>query len=94
MDDKKNNVTYISAYTGDASKISVIDMLRDCIEDIKTRNRIDCKKAIVIFLHDMEDGQYDTGFSQAGMKTSEIVTLLSVVKHDLLDVLTGKNNDE
>jgi hypothetical protein len=89
MDENKSNITYLGSYTGDASKISVIDMLRDCIEDMKSGVRGGCKKAIVIFLEDTEDGQYDTGFSQAGMKMSEIVSLLSVIKHDVLDMLTS-----
>lgn len=88
-DEKKNNITYLGSYTGDASKISVIDMLRDCIEDIKSGNRGNCKKAIVIFLEDTEDGQYDTGFSQAGMRMSEMVSLLSVIKHDMINIITG-----
>jgi hypothetical protein len=56
---------------------------------MKSGVRGDCKKAIVIFLEDTEDGQYDTGFSQAGMKMSEIISLLSIIKHDLLNTIIG-----
>lgn len=85
MDNEKNNVTYIGKYTQDASKISVIDMLRDSIEDVKSGNRRECRKAIVIFLDDTENGQYDAGFNQAGMKVSEMIALIEYIKHDLLD---------
>ncbi len=47
------------------------------------------KKAIVIYLDD-EDGIYGTAWNESGMKCSEMVTLLEVVKNGFIDILKGE----
>ena len=70
----------------DATLISPVDCLRDCLEnDIGKREAfIKGKKLIVIGLDDADD-EYQWSFNQAGMSISEIVALLEIVKKQIID---------
>ena len=64
--------------------------LRDCIDnDIgKARAFKNAKKLIIIALDDTE-GEYNTSWNQAGMKSSEIISLLETVKYGFCSELKG-----
>ena len=75
----------------DGTKQSPETCLRDCLEnDIgKERAFKSAKKLIIIALDDTE-GQYDTSWNQAGMKVSEIISLLETVKQDMYFEIRGE----
>ncbi len=81
-----NNVEIFALASGDAMSWTPEQMLATA------RNRAaeggECehvKKAIVIFLDD-NDG-YNSSFNQSGMKCSEIIALLEVVKNEFIKLI-------
>lgn len=64
-------------------------MLYHCLEDIKAGKVFESperkvRKGIVIFLNE-DEGHYDSHFYQAGMKMSECLALVEVVKEKILN---------
>lgn len=60
-------------------------LLEDTISDIENEDIeiwSKCKKIVVIALYDEEEGSYDLSFKQAGMKVSEIISLLDISKSE------------
>lgn len=80
-----NNITNLGMYAQDARMISPEGCLRNCIaEDIGKRGAFKKgKKLIIICLDDLDEG-YTISWSQAGMKVSEIISLLDVAKHEFI----------
>ena len=81
----KNNVLNLSEVTGNAGFDSSETLLRKCLEDdvIETH-----KHALCIFLNN-KDGAYDISFRNAGMRRSEMIALLEILKTQLtIDLLT------
>jgi hypothetical protein len=74
----KDNVISLASKTERGKMWSVEDMLKDLIAD---KERLgDYNKAVVLLLND--DGQYTTGFNQAGMVMSECILLCEMAKDD------------
>lgn len=76
-----DNITYLADCTGDSMKWTVDQMLRDAVNEVSSGRRTPTK-AIVIYLDDSDNG-YHVGFSQSGMRLSEIVALTTVLNHIL-----------
>jgi hypothetical protein len=90
------SVVPIREHSNDSGHITVRELLQDAIkyidenpESIAGRSR----KALIIFLDDTE-GNYDTRFSQAGMRMSECVTLCEVAKYPFLEKMRYINTQE
>jgi len=83
-------ITSIGHVKGDASIISPRQCLVDCLEnDLGNRGAFkEGNKLIVIGLDD-NDGKYSWSFNQAGMSASQIIALLDVVKHQIIDQYMG-----
>lgn len=56
--------------------------------DMATTQGVEFNRCVVILLKDSND-DYMTGICTTGMKAGEIVSLLEVVKHDILMELNG-----
>lgn len=76
----KSNIINLSEVTGNAGFDSSETLLRKCLEDdvIETH-----KHALLIFLNN-EDGAYDISFRNAGMRRSEMIALLEILKAQLV----------
>lgn len=80
-----DNITNLGMYAKDARMVSPEGCLRNCLsEDIGKRGAFKKgKKLIIICLNDSDD-EYEISWSQAGMKVSEIISLLDVAKHEFI----------
>jgi hypothetical protein len=81
------SVVPIREHSNNSAHITVRELLQDAIkyidenpDSVAGRSR----KALIIFLDDTE-GNYDTRFSQAGMKMSECVALCEIGKYPFLE---------
>lgn len=72
----KDGVISMAERAQSGTRWSVEDMLKDLIAD---KERLgDYNKAVVLLLNDQ--GQYTTGFNQAGLRMSECVALCEIGK--------------
>ena len=83
MDDK---IVSLGNYSDNALMITPEQCLQDCLDtDIGKRGAFKKgKKLVIIVLDDTDDKNYFTNFCQAGMKYSEMVALMEVMKSYLL----------
>lgn len=73
------NVISMAKHTGNAKHTSVVEMLRQAIDDIeKGVDGYYPNKAVLLLLDD-KDGMYSEGFYNAGMYTSELVGLTKIM---------------
>lgn len=61
---------------------TVGDALKDALKDYESgETRLaQANKVVIIGLIDEPDGEYDVTYTQAGMKASEIISLLEIMK--------------
>lgn len=73
------NVISMAKHSGSAKHTSVVEMLRQAIDDIeKCVDGYYPNKAVLLLLDD-KDGRYVDGFYNAGMRTSEMVGLTKIM---------------
>lgn len=60
-----------------------VDVLQDAIKELEAGTR-KANKLVVLFLDDVEGQAYNTGFSQSGLRMSELVALLEVTKFNII----------
>ncbi|WP_298613455.1 hypothetical protein [uncultured Thiothrix sp.] len=81
MSDEKDtaNVISMAKHTNSAKHTSVVEMLKQAIDDIeKGVDGYHPNKAVLLLLDD-KDGGYVDGFYNAGMRTSEMVGLTKIM---------------
>jgi len=71
--------------TESGTRCSIEDMLKDILEDKERLGQYN--KALVLLLND--EGQYTTGFNQAGMKMSECISLCEIGKDMFKEEMGG-----
>ncbi|MDP8268312.1 MAG: hypothetical protein P9L97_06235 [Candidatus Tenebribacter davisii] len=77
----KNNVVSLGDHAGNALMITPAQILQDCLDnDIGKRGAFKNGKKLLILVLDDTEGNYHTNFCQAGMKYSEMVSLLTVMQ--------------
>jgi len=88
MDEKFGKIEHIGDHLNDATRFTPEQCLRNCLEnDIGKREAFkNGKKLIIICLDDSSD-DYLINFNQAGMKASEILSLLTVIKKHVLRMM-------
>lgn len=79
-----HNVIPIGLASNDASRISVTDMISNEAKRCNAGENHKFNKAIIIYLND-EDQHYDIAWSNAGMRLSEIIALLDIAKHNIVN---------
>jgi len=72
------NVVFLSEKTDSAKSWSVVDMLEDTQDRVKSKE-FEANKALVITLND-NDGVYDATVHQSGMNMNECLALLDIGK--------------
>lgn len=78
-----NDVILLGKTTCNALMISPEQVLAEVQRELK-ENTPPLKKLIVITLNEA-DGHYDINWRQAGMKISEIIALLELAKHTMIE---------
>jgi hypothetical protein len=83
-----DNVINMGKATENSMLITPEQCLKDCLEnDLGKRGAFkDGKKILIIALDDTE-GRYSFSFSQAGLKVSEIIGLLSILKKYFINLM-------
>lgn len=88
------------SYPSDSMDATPEIALREGLADIeryRSEERGEPSKCLVLFLWD-DDGRYDTRFINAGMKTSEMIALMEIVKqrtHKIMeDVAAAAEEDD
>ncbi|TXH71302.1 MAG: hypothetical protein E6Q83_03610 [Thiothrix sp.] len=85
----KDNVTSLAAHTGSAKHTSVVEMLRQAIDDIeKGVDDYYPNKAVLLLLDDKND-KYRPGFYNAGMKASEMTALTKIMSDKFSLAVSG-----
>ena len=81
----KEKISYLAIHCEDSDKWSIEDMLRNTLADMANGpwTRYQGGKAIVLLLDNAGEA-YDWSFNQAGMRCSDIISLLEIVKADFL----------
>tara|TARA_R110000850_G_scaffold30542_1_gene84033 strand:+ start:230 stop:505 length:276 start_codon:yes stop_codon:yes gene_type:complete len=67
---------------------TVIETLRDLANQIE-RGEVEYNKCFVCLLNDEGEFNYSTGFRMSKLKGSEAVSLLEIIKSDLLNGING-----
>ena len=83
-----SNIKKMVDYTNDAAYVSTEQLIKTCAEEDGELMRTH-RKALVIFL-DNEGDDYSFHFRNAGLRLSEIVALLEVVKAAMIKELLGE----
>lgn len=69
---------------GDAANNSMMtspeSALKDALNDLKTGERWEGRKKLLVLCLDADKGMFDLGYINAGMKASELVALLECAK--------------
>lgn len=78
-----SSISSIVTRNKNALSWTVEDMLQDALADVQ-KGDVPNKKAIVIFLN-TENGAYDVSHMQAGLRHSEIIPLLEIMKKSILE---------
>lgn len=75
------SVISLAEKSGNANHWTVEQMLEDLLEEVRSGRRT-ATKAVVLLLDDSGE-RYDIGYRNAGMRLSELVTLMDVAKTDV-----------
>lgn len=67
----------------DSRRYSCSAVLREALDDVTTGKRTPTK-CVVLFLDDGAPQRYNTGWVQSGMKMSEMVALMEVIKQRII----------
>lgn len=81
-----DNVKQLAIISGDASQWDVRGMVASALEECNAE-KINLEKGILIVLDESDDGAYDFHWWNAGMRATEIVALLEIVKSRLIRTL-------
>jgi len=87
-----SDVTHIADIKNDNRLISPRELLENAIRSIDN-GTISPDKIIIVHLRtesDESDSLYDVGYFISNMRTSEVVSLLEVMKTYMLDILGGR----
>ena len=77
----KKKITSLGNHACNALMVTPTQCLQDCLEnDIGKRGAFKKGKKMIILVLDDTEGCYITNFTQAGLKFSEIVSLLELMK--------------
>lgn len=86
---EKTNVINMAKHTNNARHASIVEMLKQAIDDIeKGVDDYRPNKAVLLLLDD-QDGRYSEGFYNAGMKTSELVGLTKIMSDKFSLAVSG-----
>ena len=82
-----SNIIGLGAHTNDSTFVSPEMALNDALGDIGKRGAFEKGKKLLILALDDTDGCYSISFTQAGMKSSEMVALCEIAKTIFLEQL-------
>lgn len=77
-------VEYIKKSKRSSMDWTVIETLRSLADEIE-KGEVNYNKCFICLLDDQNIEDYSTGFRMAQMKGSEAVSLMEIIKHDLLN---------
>jgi hypothetical protein len=79
------NLIKLVEKTGNSLHWGVADMLRATAKEVESGER-ECTKALVLFLDD-KNGEYNVGFTNAGMSMSECIALARIAESVILAMM-------
>lgn len=82
MDNKK--ISFIGELRNDASLMTPELVLRDAMQEFDVGQRWSGWPKVLVIALDDRDGNYRIGFTQAGLRCSEMVSLIEVLKVKML----------
>lgn len=89
MNDEAVNVISMAKHSNNAKHTSVIEMLRQAIDDLeKGVDGYHPNKAVLLLLDD-KDGMYSEGFYNAGMRTSELAGFTKIMSDKFSFAVSG-----
>jgi len=83
-----SNIDSINKNKKSSMDWSLVDTLRQLANQIE-RGEAEYNKGFICLLNDKGDFNYSTGFRMAQMKGSEAISLLEIMKSDLLNGING-----
>ena len=81
-----NDIILLGNHSNNAATISPEQCLQNCLENyVGKRGAFKKGKKLIVLALDDTEGEFNTNFTQAGMKNSEILALLTVMKSVILE---------
>ncbi len=78
-----NKITHLHT-PDDSRRYSCSDVLREALQDVESGGRTPTK-CVVLFLDDGAHQRYNTGWVQSGMRMSEMIALMEVIKQRIIN---------